>query len=77
MAAAADEYSSLLAMETTSGGDVEAGRMHSDDSSLHQRRAAGGKGKVLGEFERMGVRAGPNVARAVDMIDTWTLLTGR
>lgn len=51
-----------------------------DTGASHlQRRpgASGGKGKVLGEFEKMGVHAGPSVAKAVDMLDTWTLLTGR
>jgi hypothetical protein len=35
------------------------------------------KSKVSAEFERMGVRTAPSVAKAVDMIDAWTLITGR
>jgi hypothetical protein len=35
------------------------------------------KSQVSAEFERMGVRAAPSVAKAVDMIDAWTLITGR
>lgn len=33
--------------------------------------------KMSSEFEKMGVKAVPSVAKAVDMIDGWTLITGR
>lgn len=41
------------------------------------RKRGGGEHKVMEDLEKMGVRAGPNVAKAVDIIDTWTLVTGR
>ena len=75
LAAAVDEYSSSLsALESSSVSDVELG---GGGRSLQRRNAAQSKGKMLGEFEKMGVHTGPNVAKAVDMIDTWTLVTGR
>jgi hypothetical protein len=41
-------------------------------------KRGGGKAKgASAEFERMGVKTGPRVAKAVDMIDAWTLVTGR
>jgi len=33
--------------------------------------------KVSSDLEKMGVKPGPGVKKAVDMIDSWTLLTGR
>lgn len=41
------------------------------------RRRARDDHKVISDLEKIGVRAGPGVTRAVDMIDTWTLVTGR
>ena len=39
----------------------------------------GGRAKVTvtADLEKMGLHTGPNVKKAVDMIDSWTLLTGR
>ncbi len=34
-------------------------------------------GQVIAELEQLGVRASPAVAKAVDFLDTCTLLTGR
>jgi hypothetical protein len=33
--------------------------------------------KVLSDLEKYGVKAGPGVAKAVSLIDAWTLVTGR
>lgn len=80
LAAAVDEYSSSLsALESSSVSDLELGGLGGGGGgrSLQRRNAAQSKGKMLGEFEKMGVHTGPNVAKAVDMIDTWTLVTGR
>ena len=72
--------------------DVEKGQYsyndyrmdHSSTSSLsglQQRRSGGGGGpqnrKVLADLEQMGVRTPATVARAVNLIDSWTFMTGK
>jgi hypothetical protein len=72
-------------------GDVEKGdypysdyRLDLSSSSLtglQKRRGGGGGGpqnrKVLADLEQMGVRTPATVARAVDMIDSWTFMIGK
>ena len=72
-------------------GDVEKGeypyteyRMDMSSSSLsglQQRRGGGDRGpqnrKVLADLEQMGVHTPATVARAVNMIDSWTFMTGK
>jgi hypothetical protein len=43
------------------------------------RRNTKGKAenKAINDLEKIGVKAGPGVAKAVNMIDTWTMVTGR
>lgn len=72
-------------------GDVEKGgypypeyRMDLSSSSLsglQQRRGGSDRApqnrKVLADLEQMGVRTPATVARAVNMIDSWTFMTGK
>jgi len=71
LASTLDEYSSLSLSQSSNSHDIE------DGVRRRGHKPSGEKGKVITEFERIGVKAGPNVVRAVDMIDTWTLVTGR
>ena len=51
------------ALSTSSSG--KHNRMNSRDT------------KVISDLERFGVKPGASVTRAVNMIDTWTIITGR
>jgi hypothetical protein len=46
-------------------------------ANRRQGKRGAQKAKASAEFERMGMKTAPGVAKAVDMIDAWTLLTGR
>lgn len=35
------------------------------------------KSRISSEFEKIGVKTVPSVAKAVDIIDGWTLVTGK
>ena len=54
-----------------SGGPLAA------NSSGGLKRRSRQENMVISDLEKIGVRAGPGVTKAVDMIDTWTLVTGR
>lgn len=51
------------------------GSGHAEHSSLHRRSSR--DTKVISDLERFGVKPGASVTRAVNMIDTWTIVTGR
>lgn len=75
------------------GGDYDqddsGGSSSSSSSNLLQRRGASGSGgssgkelnagptRVISDLERIGVKPGERVVRAVNMIDGWANLTGR
>ena len=49
----------------------------SSSYGLQQRRKAPQSTKVMADLEKLGVRTGPGIASVVDMIDMWTLGTGK
>ena len=67
------------------------GSSHSGGGGLQRRGGAGGTGggseggsgrsgaetRVIADLEKIGVKPGVGVTKAVNMIDTWAMLTGR
>eukprot|EP00598_Pedospumella_elongata_P001435 CAMPEP_0184975852 /NCGR_PEP_ID=MMETSP1098-20130426/6947_1 /TAXON_ID=89044 /ORGANISM="Spumella elongata, Strain CCAP 955/1" /LENGTH=855 /DNA_ID=CAMNT_0027498627 /DNA_START=54 /DNA_END=2621 /DNA_ORIENTATION=+ len=49
----------------------------SNSSSSKHNRLNSRDTKVISDLERFGVKPGASVTRAVNMIDTWTIITGR
>ena len=66
-----DSDHSGLNNRTSGGGNKLSGLSGSGKST------AGGRGKVIHEIEKYGVRAGPGVTRAVNVVDGWTLGLGK
>lgn len=46
-------------------------------STSQQRGASNRDTKVISDLERFGVKPGASVTRAVNMIDTWTIIIVR
>ena len=84
-----DQVNALLDSQDPYDYEASAGISHGDNGVLRKRGTSsnsGGPGSNSGvhrpirasqDLEKFGVRAGPRVTKAVDMIDTWTLVTGR
>jgi hypothetical protein len=80
---AQDPYDYESNVGVSAGGNRRSG----DGGSLRKRGAGGGAGSSGGgghrplrasqDLESLGVHPSPRVTQAVDMIDTWTLITGR
>jgi chromosome segregation ATPase len=74
---AEQQLNSMMDAEADDYGDDsdDAGR----GGGKLMRRGSKGKAehKVINDLEKLGVRTAPSVAKAVNFIDTWTLVTGR
>lgn len=56
------------------GSDRMMRKRGSDRSDIMQYRGAN---RVINDLEKIGVRPGAGVTKAVTVIDSWTLFTGR
>lgn len=54
-----------------------AGSSASSSANHKHNRMNSRDTKVISDLERFGVKPGASVTRAVNMIDTWTIITGR
>ncbi|KAJ1413732.1 hypothetical protein B484DRAFT_454991 [Ochromonadaceae sp. CCMP2298] len=71
-----DAQARLAAAEQATTRDLEEGEgggEERDGLSKRGRKDA----KVISDLERMGVKPGARVAKAVNMLDSWTLISGR
>lgn len=83
----AEEYARDVEALGSTGGEGSYSSVSTSSSSggLQQRKRAGlgrsspskASTQVIHDLEKIGVKPSPVVSRAVTMIDSWTLLTGR
>ncbi len=75
----ADEEDHLIAPHSA-GGTLQrrgAGGAGDGDGGSGKGKSGSQSSRVISDLEKMGVKPGARVAKAVNMIDSWTLLTGR